>query len=308
MLTTLKLSLLLRLKILNRMFCHSGFLVCIIMIVVIALLLFIVYSNTNKFFTLSISIFLLFMTDNRRSDKQFLSLTFENPRYIMMADYLVLSLPFLIICMLKGEWWQMITIIFAALLLPYLHNIRFSWKRYLPLPFMYRGGIDLLYSIRIIWWLCPFLLIGVIMGIIHDNINLSIVCIMLWTSLICISMRDPIPLVLYYKGLRPFVKENINMVIQDAVIWLTPLLVAFFFSEGGILMSLRLLLSGFISIISFVFMRYAISNMLFIFFHAIILIALYVFSVFCLWGYPMQILAIITYIMLSKNKYYRLWN
>ena len=31
-------------------------------------------------------------------------------------------------------------------------------------------------------------------------------------------------------------------------------------------------------------------------------------SVFCVWGYPVQIVVIFTYILLSKNKYSRLWN
>ena len=305
---TLKLTLQLRLKMFCRMFSLGGMVFGLIMAALMGSLLFTAYTSTNRYVTLFIAILILLMTDGKRGDKRFLALTFAKPRYVMMEDYVVLSLPFLIVCMLKGEWWQMMAITLAALILPCLHGKRFRLELRVPLPFMYRGGIDLLYSIRVIWWLYPCLFTGAIMGVVYDNINLSIICTMLWTLFMCISMRDPTPLALNYSGLRPFIIENVMMAVQGAVIWLAPLLVVLYFGGEGISLPVRLLLSGVISVTACVFMRYVVTNTFFVVFNVLMLAFLYGFSVFCLWGYPMQIIVIFTYIVLSKNKYSRLWN
>ena len=305
---TLKLTLQLRLKMLCRMFSLGGRVFGIIMAALMGSLLFTAYTSTNRYATLFIAILILFITDGKRGDKKFLALTFAKPRYVMMADYVVLSLPFLIVCMLKGEWWQMMAITSAALILPCLHGNRFRLELRVPLPFMYRGGIDLLYSIRIIWWLYPCILTGAVMGVVYDNINLSIVCTMLWTLFMCISMRDPTPLALNYGGLRPFIIENVKMAVQGAVIWIAPLFVVLYFGGEGISLPVRLLSSGVILVTACVFMRYVVTNTFFVVFNVIMLVFLYGLSVFCLWGYPVQIVVIFTYILLSKNKYSRLWN
>lgn len=257
---------------------------------------------------MGIALLLILILDGIRKDRDFLHFTFSKPSLLISADYLMLSIPFIIISLTKGEWWQSLVMLAVALLLPHIKKREINGGFCIPLPFMYRGGIDLIYSLRVIWWLFPLFIIGSVMGMLYDNINLVKVCVILWTIIIGITMRDPTSLALNYRCFRRFLTENMKMVLMDVTLLLVPLLAILACCGEGILFPLRLLISGILLVFSVVVLRYIVSNFIFLVLNYLLLIVAYGISLFSPYGYALPVVAICIYLGLIKSKYSSIWN
>lgn len=304
----MRLALGLKLKIIGRVFSTCGIFVSAILLAFIALALFLVYKADSQYVSLGAASVLMLVYNEMRKDREFLRMTFDNPYFLVAMDYIMIGVPFILISLLKGEYWQIAVMIAVALLLPCIKRHDSKLIFCIRLPFLYRGGIDMIYAFRVSWWLFPLALAGVIIGMVYDNINLAKVCTILWTLFFSASMRNPVPLVMNYRGFWRFFSENTKMVLLDTTIFLLPLLVVLAFCGEGIQFPMRLLASGIMLASSFVFVRYLVDNFVLLFLNVMVMIVIYGISLFNVYGYAMSLVLICMYLFFINTKYCRLWN
>lgn len=298
----------LKLKIIGRIFSTCGIFVSAILLAFIALALFLVYKSDSQYVSLGVASVLMLVYNEMRKDREFLRMTFDNPYFLVAMDYIMIGVPFILISLQKGEYWQIAVMIAVALLLPCIKRHDSKLIFCIRLPFLYRGGIDMIYAFRVSWWLFPLALAGVIIGMVYDNINLAKVCTILWTLFFSASMRNPVPLVMNYRGFWRFFSENTKMVLLDTAIFLLPLLVVLAFCGEGVQFPMRLLASGIMLASSFVFVRYIVDNFVLLFLNVMVMIVIYGISLFNVYGYAMSVVLICLYLFFINTKYCRLWN
>lgn len=304
----MRLALGLKLKIIGRIFSTCGIFVSAILLAFIALALFLVYKSDSQYVSLGVASVLMLVYNEMRKDREFLRMTFDNPYFLVAMDYIMIGVPFMLISLLKGEYWQIAVMIAVALLLPCIKRHDSKLIFCIRLPFLYRGGIDMIYAFRVSWWLFPLALAGIIIGMVYDNINLAKVCTILWTLFFSASMRNPVPLVMNYRGFWRFFSENTKMVLFDTTIFLLPLLVVLAFCGEGVQFPMRLLASGIMLASSFVFVRYLVDNFVLLFLNVMVMIVIYGISLFNVYGYAMSVVLICLYLFFINTKYCRLWN
>ena len=304
----MRLALGLKLKIIGRVFSTCGIFVSAILLAFIALALFLVYTSDSQYVSLGVASVLMLVYNEMRKDREFLRMTFDNPYFLVAMDYIMIGVPFILISLLKGEYWQIAVMIAVALLLPCIKRHDSKLIFCIRLPFLYRGGIDMIYAFRVSWWLFPLALAGVIIGMVYDNINLAKVCTILWTLFFSASMRNPVPLVMNYRDFWRFFSENTKMVLLDTTIFLLPLLVVLAFCGEGVQFPIRLLASGIMLASSFVFVRYLVDNFVLLFLNVMVMIVIYGISLFNVYGYAMSVVLICLYLFFINTKYCRLWN
>lgn len=304
----MRLALGLKLKIIGRIFSTCGIFVSAILLAFIALAFFLVYKSDSQYVSLGVASVLMLVYNEMRKDREFLRMTFDNPYFLVALDYIMIGVPFILISLLKGEYWQIAVMIAVALLLPCIKRHDSKLIFCIRLPFLYRGGIDMIYAFRVSWWLFPLALAGVIIGMVYDNINLAKVCTILWTLFFSASMRNPVPLVMNYRDFWRFFSENMKMVLLDTTIFLLPLLVVLAFCGEGIQFPMRLLASGIMLASSFVFVRYLVDNFVLLFLNVMVMIVIYGISLFNVYGYAMSLVLISIYLFFINTKYCRLWN
>lgn len=298
----------LKLKIIGRVFSTCGIFVSAILLAFIALVLYLTYKVESQYASLGVVSALMLVYNSMRKDREFLRLTFDNPYFLMTMDYIMIGIPFVLISLLKAEYWQIAAMVAVALILPCMKSSESKHFFSMPSTFLYRGGIDMIFAFRMLWWMFPLALAGVIVGMVYDNINLSKVCIILWTLLFSLSMRNPIPLAINYRGFGRFFSENTKMVLLDTVIFLLPLLVVLAFCGEGVQFPMRLLASGIMLASSFVFVRYLVDNFVLLLLNVMVMIVIYGISLFNVYGYAMSLVLISIYLFLINTKYCRLWN
>lgn len=304
----MRLALGLKLKIIGRVFSTCGIFVSAILLAFIALVLYLTYKVESQYASLGVASVLMLVYNEMRKDREFLRMTFNNPYFLVAMDYIMIGVPFILISLLKGEYWQIAVMIAVALLLPCIKRHDFKQIFCIRLPFLYRGGIDMIYAFRVSWWLFPLALAGVIIGMVYDNVNLAKVCTILWTLFFSASMRNPVPLVMNYRGFWRFFSENMKMVLLDTTIFLLPLLVVLAFCGEGVQFPIRLLASGIMLASSFVFVRYLVDNFVLLFLNVMVMIVIYGISLFNVYGYAMLLVLICMYLFFINTKYCRLWN
>lgn len=304
----MRLALGLKLKIIGRVFTTCGIFVSAILLAFIALALFLVYKSDSQYVSLGVASVLMLVYNEMRKDREFLRMTFDNPYFLVAMDYIMIGVPFILISLLKGEYWQIAVMIAVALLLPCIKRHDSKLIFCIRLPFLYRGGIDMIYAFRVSWWLFPLALAGVIIGMVYDNINLAKVCTILWTLFFSASMRNPVPLVMNYRDFWRFFSENMKMVLLDTTIFLLPLLVVLAFCGEGVQFPMRLLASGIMLASSFVFVRYLVDNFVLLLLNVMVMIVIYGISLFNVYGYAMSLVLVSIYLFFINTKYCRLWN
>lgn len=116
---------------------------------------------------------------NERKDKDFLRLQTKDAASLLRIEYLLIALPFVLIVCLKTDFLEAGAIVATAILLPQLKTIR--WKSTaVPLPFLYKGGLEYIRMFRLYGWLYLLLLLVACMGALHGNIRIAKVSLMIW--------------------------------------------------------------------------------------------------------------------------------
>lgn len=149
----------------------------------IAAILFYAFAKVKSVWVLPVCyLLILWPYHNSRKDKEFLSLQMHGVKKLFTAEYLLLSLPFIISGIIAANYISLPVIILIAVVMPWIHPVRF-YSIVLPMPLLYSG--DLLYR-RMFRKQVPLyavLLFLAFMGVLHGNINLCKVCLILWGTI-----------------------------------------------------------------------------------------------------------------------------
>lgn len=182
MMESLLLYMNLRSKQIVRVFAGIGPFRCLFLIG-IAAILFYAFTKVTSVWVLPVCyLFMLWLYHNSRKDKEFLSLQMHGVKKLFTAEYLLLSLPFIISGIIAANYISLPVIILIAVVMPWIHPVRF-YSIVLPMPLLYSG--DLLYR-RMFRKQVPLyavLLFLAFMGVLHGNINLCKVCLILWGTI-----------------------------------------------------------------------------------------------------------------------------
>lgn len=169
----------LRLKQLSRILKEIGFVRSLFLSGFLALAFYLVLKTSQSRIVPAATILGLIFYHNERKDKDFLLLQTKDAIYLLRIEYLLIGLPFVIIECLKTYFLEAGAIVATAILLPQLKTIK--WKSTaVPLPFLYKGGLEYIRMFRLYSWLYFLLLLVAFMGALHGNIRIAKVSLMIW--------------------------------------------------------------------------------------------------------------------------------
>ena len=172
----------LRSKQILRLFAGIGPFRCLFLIG-IAVILFYAFTKVTSVWILPVCyLLMLWLYNNNRKDKEFLSLQMHGVKKLFTAEYLSLGLPFIISGIIAANYISLPVFILIAVVMQWIHPVRFH-SIVLPIPLLYNG--DLLYRRMFRKQVLPYavLLFLSFMGVLHDNINLCKVCLILWGAI-----------------------------------------------------------------------------------------------------------------------------
>ena len=121
----------------------------------------------------------LFYCQNERRDKPFLSLHIRRSALLLRVEYTLLSLPFWVEELYKGRFWCAGLILAAAMLLPGIKAVRWNSVA-VPLPFLYKGGLEYIRMFRRYGPICLLLLLAAFAGGLHGNMRVGKAMLILW--------------------------------------------------------------------------------------------------------------------------------
>ncbi len=152
---------------------------CLFLLSMATILFYVSTKVTNVWILPACYLLILWLYHNGRKDKEFLYLQLHGVKRLLTAEYLLLSLPFVISAIIATNYISVPIIILTAVIMSWIHSVRYH-TIVLPLPLLYSG--DLLYR-RMFRKQVPMyavLLILSFMGVLHNNINLCKVCLIFW--------------------------------------------------------------------------------------------------------------------------------
>ena len=196
----------LRFKQFFRLSKEIGFVRCLFLVGFLSLSVYLLARTEREWIVPTITILGLMFYHNERKDKDFLLLQAKDITTLLEMEYLLIGLPFIIIECLKGYFVGAGLMIMAALLLPYLKTVK--WKSAaIPVPFLYKGGLEYIRMFRLYGWLYLLLFLVILIGASHDNIRIGKVALMVWgviqmESFISIPQRQELTFFLDYATLQ----------------------------------------------------------------------------------------------------------
>lgn len=152
---------------------------CLFLLSMATILFYVSTKVTNVWILPACYLLILWLYHNGRKDKEFLYLQVHGVKRLFTAEYLLLSLSFVISGIIATNYISVPIIILTAVIMPWIHSVRYH-TIVLPLPLLYSG--DLLYR-RMFRKQVPMytvLLFLSFMGVLHNNINLCKVCLIFW--------------------------------------------------------------------------------------------------------------------------------
>lgn len=132
----------LRSKQIVRILVGIGSFRCLFLLSMATMLLYVSTKVTNVWILPACYLLILWLYHNGRKDKEFLYLQLHGVKRLFTAEYLLLSLPFVISGIIATNYISVPIIILTAVIMPWIHSVRYH-TIVLPLPLLYSG--DLLY-------------------------------------------------------------------------------------------------------------------------------------------------------------------
>ena len=114
----------LRLKMLYRLFRQIGILRSCILMGIAYVVLYFLYKIDSQYVVVGVFSVLALSVNQCRRDRQFLQLLISRPSLLLMIEYLILSVPFVVVSSLKGEWVQVGVMLLVAVLVPFFKKIQ----------------------------------------------------------------------------------------------------------------------------------------------------------------------------------------
>lgn len=169
----------LRLKQLLRLLTGVGLLRCLFLFLFLFLIFLVLIKVDRDWIVPAVGIGGLFFYHNERKDKDFLLISTDCAKSILSLEYLLLSFPFVGIALFKGCFLGSGFIVMAALLLPYMKSLHLRLPA-IPIPFLYKGGLEYIRMFRMYALLYLVLLLVSLLAGLHGNIRVAKVLFLVW--------------------------------------------------------------------------------------------------------------------------------
>lgn len=231
----------LRLKQLSRILKEIGFVRSLFLSGFLALAFYLVIKTSQSWIVPAASILGLIFYHNERKDKNFLLLQTKDAISLLRIEYLLIGLPFVIIECLKTYFLEAGAIVATAILLPQLKTIK--WKSTaVPLPFLYKGGLEYIRMFRLYGWLYFLLLLIAFIGALHHNIRIGKVSFIIWgiiqtVAFTSIPQRQELTSFLNYSTLQKYLIRSNAWNAAVTSIPLIVIILSFSFAWENVLFS-----------------------------------------------------------------------
>lgn len=169
----------LRLKQLLRLLVGVGLLRCLFLFLFLFLIFLVLIKVDRDWVVPAVGIGGLFFYHNERKDKDFLLISTDCVKSILRLEYLLLALPFVAIALIKRYFLGSGLILLAALLLPYMKSVHLRLPA-IPVPFLYKGGLEYIRMFRMYALLHLVLLLVSLLAGLHGNIRVAKVLFLVW--------------------------------------------------------------------------------------------------------------------------------
>lgn len=183
----------------------------------------------------------LFYCQNERRDKPFLSLHIRRSALLLRVEYTLLSLPFWVEELYKGRFWCAGLILAAAMLLPGIKAVRWNSVA-VPLPFLYKGGLEYIRMFRRYGPICLLLLLAAFSGGLHGNMRVGKAMLILWgivqaAAYLSVPQRQELAL---YKDYATFQRHLVQSCLWNVTVTSLPfvgIMLSFSFAWADLLFS-----------------------------------------------------------------------
>ena len=235
----------LKIKFLIRLMREVGILRTTILFSIICFIITVLCKIEHKWFIPCLYLLIFNRYNKTRKDKLFITEKIPSACSFFQKEYLILSLPFILIELPKGNWLGIIFILASALLLPYFKSYHFHINP-IKLKILYQGNMEYIRMFRQYHFAYILLLIVSFLGCYHGNIRIIKVCMMIWGILQSNAYTHPInrEYITIYKNYN-----TLQQIILRANIWNILILSAPFIT---ILITYSSLTSEWIFILSYI--------------------------------------------------------
>lgn len=169
----------LRCRQLGRLLVSIGLLRCLFLLLLVAVACAVLVKVDDVWIVPAVVCMGLLLYHNERKDKQFLMQHVGHLTRFLRKEYLLIGFPFLLLEGWKGNGIGAVVILLACMLIPGLKPVRRK-SLVVPLPFLYRGGMEYLRLFRRYGWVYFLLLIVAVVGVWHGNVRVAKVSLLVW--------------------------------------------------------------------------------------------------------------------------------
>ena len=180
----------LQLLIVYRLMKGLGIIVSVLLLCVAGLLLYIL-SLAPQTNIILVDAALVAGFHYSRGDRELLQILYGSEKRLLMAEYVLLSTPFIAVCALRLYWLPLLMCLAIAIALPMLPRPRLQFTMF-TFPFLLKGSYQYAGSMRTL--LIPYLL-GIFascMGLLYHNINITYATLLLFVYLLGFLICQPV--------------------------------------------------------------------------------------------------------------------
>ena len=304
---------LLRLRQMFRLLWEIGFVGSALLLFFCVGAFYVLVKADNGWVVSAVASGLLFYCQNERRDKPFLALQTKRYLPLLRVEYALLSLPFWMEELLKGRLWCAALIFAAVMLLPGTKAVR--WKSVaVPLPFLYRGGLEYLRMFRLYGVIYLLLLLAAFVGGLHGNARVAKAMLILWEivqAAAYLSVPKCLELV-RYKDYAAFQRHLVRSCLWNAAVTSLPfagIMLSFSFAWADVLFSVSAVAGAALYLWNLGTIRRVVSSPVEL---AVYLLAVLVPLFFCSCFFPLLLLLLLlmggAVCMFVRNRLVKIWS
>lgn len=303
----------LRLIQLSRILKEIGFVRSMFLLGFLSLAFYLLIKTSQSWIVTILTILGLIFYHNERKDKDFLLLQTKYAISLFRIEYLLIGLPIITIECLKTYFLEAGAIVATVVLLPKLKTKKWKFAT-IPLPFLYKGGLEYTRMFRLYSWLYFLLFLITLIGALHNNIRIGKASLIIWgiiqtIAFTSIPQRQELTFFLNYPTLQKYlIQSNVwNAVVTS--IPLTGIILSFSFVWENILFSACAIVGSILYLWNLGMVRHLFSSTLaIVIYQVIVLIPLFFYTCFIPFLLiPFILINGVCYIFV-KNYSKKIWN
>ena len=303
----------LRLKQLLRLLTGVGLLRCLFLFLFLFLIFLVLIKVDRDWIVPAVGIGGLFFYHNERKDKDFLLISTDCAKSILSLEYLLLSFPFVGIALFKGCFLGSGFIVMAALLLPYMKSLHLRLPA-IPIPFLYKGGLEYIRMFRMYALLYLVLLLVSLLAGLHGNIRVAKVFFLVWglvQSMSFMSVPRRVELTMF-RDFPAFQCHHLFSLLWNTVVTSIPFMVLILLLAPGwdnALFSLCVWIGSVFYLWNLAMARWIFLSAVFmVIYQLVILVPLFFYACFFPLLWSVWVLITLLSYFYVKNDFRKLWN